>query len=150
MQLNENRGWKGLPQISKYMYQDTYFLKDEDYDAWVERMVSAYANPKYANETRIMIKNYYFHPSTPVSGNGGTTRGLPISCYVGDVEDSKQGIFNSWSESGWLGSMAGGIGRSWSSVREIGSQVGDNGGSSSGVIPFMCVDNALTMAVSQG
>ena len=133
------------------MYEDTYFLSNEDYDMWVERMSSTYSsNPEHKSLIAAMIHNYYFHPSTPISGNGGTSRGLPISCYVGDVEDSKAGIFNAWSESGWLGSMAGGIGRSWSSVRELGSPINTNGGTSSGIIPFMCVDDALSRAVSQG
>ena len=149
--LNPNRGWAGLPQISKYMYIDTYFLPNEDYDGWVERMASAYCStPSHKQLITIMLKNYWFHPSTPISGNGGTTKGLPISCYVGDVEDSKSGIFGAWSESGWLGAMAGGIGRSWSAVRELGADVGSHGGRSSGIIPFMCVDDALSRSVSQG
>lgn len=151
MEINPNRGWKGLPEMSKYMYQDTYFLKNEDYDAWVRRMADTYSNDTaQASRITTYIKNYYFHPSTPVSSNGGTERGLPISCYVGDVEDSKEGIFGAWTESGWLGSQAGGIGRSWSAVREMGANVGQHGGKSSGVIPFMCVDGALSRAVSQG
>lgn len=148
--LHTSRGWAGLPQISKYLYQDTYFLSGEDYDQWVTRMASTYSNTSdQALRIETYIKNYYFHPSTPISSNGGTSRGLPISCYVGDVEDSKAGIFNSWNESSWLGAMAGGIGRSWSAVREINSPV-DKIGKSSGVIPFMCVDNALSLAISQG
>jgi len=150
MQQIQGRSWNGLPQISQYMYQETYFIKGEDYDSWVNRIATAYSNDS-AHATRIStyIKNYWFHPSTPVSSNGGTSRGLPISCYVGDVEDSKEGIFNAWSESCWLGSGAGGIGRSWSAVRELGADI-DQIGTSSGVIPFMCVDGALSRAVSQG
>lgn len=149
--LKPGRGWNGLPEISKYMYQDTYFLPGETYDGWVNRMCTAYtSNTDHYNRMYIYLQNYWFHPSTPPSGNGGTDKGLPISCYVGDVEDSKEGIFNSWTESGWLGSQAGGIGRCWSSVREMGAKVGSHGGKSSGIIPFMKVDDSLSMAVSQG
>lgn len=150
MEIKPNRGWKGLPQISKYMYQDTYFLEGEDYDGWVNRMVTAYCKkPGQADRVSAMFKNYWFHGSTPVSSNGGTNRGYPISCYVGDVPDSKEGIFGAWEESCWLGSGAGGIGRDWSQVREMGADI-NNIGKSSGIIPFMCVDGALTRAVSQG
>lgn len=149
-QLNPDRGWNGLPEMSKYMYQDTYFLQDEDYEAWAHRMASSFANDQaHAERIFTYISNYWFHPSTPVSSNGGTDRGLPISCYVGEVEDSKEGIFDSWQESCWLGSMAGGIGRLWSNVREMGAPI-SNIGKSSGIIPFMCVDGALTRAVAQG
>lgn len=151
MQLIPGRSWNGLPEISKYMYQDTYFLPGETYEGWVNRMCTAYtSNEEHYARMSVYLNNYWFHPSTPPSGNGGTDKGLPISCYVGDVEDSKEGIFNSWTESGWLGSQAGGIGRSWSAVREMGSTVGSHGGKSSGIIPFMKVDDSLSMAVSQG
>jgi ribonucleoside-diphosphate reductase alpha chain len=147
----EGRSWPGLPKISQDMYEKTYFLKNESYDDWTNRMSNTYANnPEQAERIKTYLHNYWFHPSTPVSSNGGTTRGLPISCYVGDVEDSKTGIFGSWTESGWLGSQAGGIGRWWGDVREMGANVGEHGGKSSGIIPFMCVDGALTRAVSQG
>lgn len=132
------------------MYLDTYFLDNEDYQAWAERIADAYANdPQHALRLETYFKNYWFHPSTPISSNGGTDRGLPISCYVGEVEDSKEGIFNAWIESCWLGSGAGGIGRTWRAVREMGADI-KGIGKSSGVIPFMCVDGALTRAVSQG
>lgn len=145
-----NRGWLGLPTMSQYMYQDTYFIPGEDYEGWVHRMASTYSHsPAQATRIASYIHNYWFHPSTPISSNGGTDRGLPISCYVGDVEDSKDGIFASWMESCYLGAGAGGIGRDWSSVREMGSPI-SNIGKSSGIIPFMCVDGALTRAVSQG
>lgn len=145
------RGWEGLPQMSKYMYQDTYFLPDEDYNSWVYRMATAYSNDtEQAKRITSYIKNYWFHPSTPISANGGTDRGLPISCFVGDVQDSKEGIFDAWTESSWLGAMGGGVGRVWSEVREMGAPVGSHGGKSSGIIPFMCVDGTLTRAISQG
>jgi ribonucleoside-diphosphate reductase alpha chain len=150
MQPN-NRGWSGLPDISKALYQETYFLPGEDYNQWVARICVAYGNDgDHASRVQDYIRNYWFHPSTPISSNGGTSRGLPISCYVGSVGDSKEEIFNSWNESCWLGSMGGGIGREWSSVREINAPVGSYGGASSGIIPFLKVDGSLTQAVSQG
>lgn len=150
IKLIEGRGWQGLPLISQHMYKDTYFLAGEDYDAWVNRVTTAYSNDEHHKEIlTVMFKNYWFHPSTPPSSNAGTDRGLPISCYVGDVEDSKKGIFSSWQESCWLGAMAGGIGRNWSAVRELGSPVSTIG-TSSGIIPFMHVDNALSLAIAQG
>jgi len=144
------RGWEGLPEISKALYNESYFLDSETYEDWNFRICSAYANDD-AHRDRMMsyIRNYWFHPSTPVSSNGGTDRGLPISCYVGEVEDSKKGIFDAWNESSWLGSLAGGVGRLWTNVRSRGEKISLIG-ESSGVIPFMKVDEALTNAVSQG
>ena len=70
--------------------------------------------------------------------NGGTGRGLPISCYLNSVDDSLDGIVGTWNENVWLASKGGGIGTYWGSVRGIGEPVGLNG-KTSGIIPFVRV-----------
>ncbi len=140
-----------LPGFSKALYKATYFLPGEDYDQWLYRVSNAYANDE-AHQKRMAkyISNYWFHPSTPPSSNGGTNRGLPISCFTMEVEDTKEGIFEAYTESNWLGAYGGGIGKGYSSVRSVGETVGTHGGTSSGVIPFMGVDDRASLAVSQG
>ena len=88
-------------------------------------------------------------PATPVLSNGGTGRGLPISCYLNSVSDSLDGIVGTWNENVWLASKGGGIGTYWGSVRGIGEPVGLNG-KTSGIIPFVRVMDSLTLAISQG
>jgi ribonucleoside-diphosphate reductase alpha chain len=88
-------------------------------------------------------------PSTPVLSNGGTGRGLPISCYLNSVPDSLEGIVETWNENVWLASRGGGIGTYWGAVRGIGEPVGLNG-KTSGIIPFVRVMDSLTLAISQG
>ena len=77
-------------------------------------------------------------PATPVLSNGGTGRGLPISCYLNSVDDSLQAITEIWNENVWLASKGGGIGTYWGRVRGIGEPVGLNG-KTSGIIPFVRV-----------
>ena len=89
------------------------------------------------------------HAATPVLSNGGTGRGLPISCYLNSVEDSLEGIVASWNENVWLAARGGGIGTYWGKVRGIGESVGLNG-KTSGIIPFVRVMDSLTLAISQG
>jgi len=145
------RGWNDLSEFSRQMYKERYFLEGEDYDKWIRRVSTAYADDEsHARRIEKYIRQYWFHPSTPVSSNAGVPeRGLPISCYTNEVEDSKAGIFSTWSENNWLGSSGGGIGTSWSNVRELGAPIG-NAGKSSGIIPFIKVSDATTLAVSQG
>ena len=81
--------------------------------------------------------------------NGGTGRGLPISCYLNSVCDSLDGIVDTWNENVWLASKGGGIGTYWGTVRGIGEPVGLNG-KTSGIIPFVRVMDSLTLAISQG
>ena len=146
-----SRGWEGLPDFSKQMYKERYFEEGEDYDGWLKRVSVSYADDEeHANRIAKYIKNYWFHPSTPVSSNAGLPeKGLPISCYTNEVEDSKEGIFSTWEENNWLGSYGGGIGTTWSNVRELGASIGGSG-KSSGIIPFINVSDATTLAVSQG
>lgn len=145
-----NRGWDNLPEISKTLYKETYFLEGECYDSWATRVATAYANnAEHAARIKQYITSYWFHPATPISSNAGTTRGLPISCFVRQVEDSKEGIFYSYNEGFWLGSRGTGIGTTWDDVREVGAAV-SNIGTSSGVIPFIGVSDRATLAISQG
>ena len=146
-----NRGWVGLEAFPKVLYKNTYFLPNEEYEEWLHRVTESYANDaEHAKRMQIYINNYWFHPSTPISSNAGTDRGLPIACYTRSVADSKESIFNNYMEAFWLGSKGGGIGTSWSSVREVNASVGKHGGTSSGIIPFMSVSDRATLAVSQG
>jgi ribonucleoside-diphosphate reductase alpha chain len=88
-------------------------------------------------------------PSTPVLSNGGTSRGLPISCFLNEATDSLEGILGLWNENVWLAARGGGIGSYWGNLRSIGERVGHNG-KTSGVIPFIRVMDSLTLAISQG
>src|SRR5450432_3390400 len=95
------------------------------------------------------ISNLWFMPATPVLSNGGTSRGLPISCFLNETDDSLEGIVNLWNENVWLAARGGGIGSFWGNLRSIGEKVRGNG-KTSGVVPFMRVQDSLTLAISQG
>ena len=146
-----NRGWQGLPGFSRALYKDTYFLPSEDYEGWLSRVSSAYSNDhQHAHRMSTYISNYWFHPSTPISSNAGTDRGLPISCFTKSVADNKPSIFANYNEAFNLGAYGGGIGTVWSDVREVNHSVGVHGGSSSGLIPFLGISDRSTLAISQG
>ena len=87
--------------------------------------------------------------ATPVLSNGGTRRGLPISCFLNYVDDSREGITDHYTENAFLSSVGGGVGGCWSGVRSVGSKT-SNGSESTGVIPFMKVVDAEMLAFSQG
>ena len=88
-------------------------------------------------------------PATPVLSNGGSKRGLPISCYLNETEDSLEGIVSLWNENVWLASCGGGIGSYWGNLRSIGEKIGQNG-ETCGIIPFIKVMDSMTLAISQG
>jgi ribonucleoside-diphosphate reductase alpha chain len=95
------------------------------------------------------VSHHWFMFATPLLSNGGTARGLPISCFLTTAEDSRAGIFDHWSETGWLSSVGGGVGGYWGDLRSNGEKT-SHGSSSTGVIPFIATVDRLILAVSQG
>jgi ribonucleoside-diphosphate reductase alpha chain len=95
------------------------------------------------------VSNLWFMFATPVLSNGGTRRGLPISCFLNYVDDSREGITDHFTENAFLSSFGGGIGGHWSDVRSIGTKT-SKGSESTGVIPFIKVVDAEMLAFSQG
>ena len=93
--------------------------------------------------------NNWFSFSTPILSNGGTSRGLPISCFLNYVPDSRDGLSAHYDENIWLASGGGGIGGFWGSVRSNGVGT-SNGSRSTGSIPFMHVVDSQMLAFNQG
>ena len=95
------------------------------------------------------VSNLWFMFSTPILTNGGTKKGMPISCFLNYVPDSREGLTNHYTENAFLASVGGGIGGYWGHIRSDGT--GTSGGSqSSGSIPFMHVVDSEMLAFSQG
>src|SRR3954470_9600815 len=139
-----------LTDFGKDTLQDRYLLPGESYQDLFVRVASAYADDgAHAQRLYDYISRLWFMPATPVLSNGGTGRGLPISCFLNSVPDSLNGIVDTWNENVWLASRGGGIGTYWGQVRGIGEPVGLNG-KTSGIIPFVRVMDSLTLAISQG
>jgi len=139
-----------LTDFGKDTLTDRYLLPGEGYQDLFVRVASAYADDAaHAQRVYDYISRLWFMPATPVLSNGGTGRGLPISCYLNSVSDSLNGIVDTWNENVWLASRGGGIGTYWGAVRGIGEPVGLNG-KTSGIIPFVRVMDSLTLAISQG
>ncbi|HEY0960155.1 MAG TPA: ribonucleoside-diphosphate reductase subunit alpha [Novosphingobium sp.] len=139
-----------LTEFGKETLDDRYLLPGEKYQDLFARVADYYADDAdHAQRLYDYISKLWFMPATPVLSNGGTGRGLPISCYLNSVDDSLEGIVGTWNENVWLASRGGGIGTYWGHVRGIGEPVGLNG-KTSGIIPFVRVMDSLTLAISQG
>ena len=162
-QLIGNRGWNGLPSMSKALYKETYFQPGEKYDQWLYRVTEPYQNdPNHGDRVRTYIRNYWYHPSTPISSG----KGLPISCYTSHIGDNNKSIFDGYHEGMWLGAQGGGRGVYWGDVGGAGRpinlskeliesltwseiQASDDIMKSSGVIPFLGTSDRYTYSISQ-
>ncbi len=141
---------ENLTEFGKATLTDRYLMPEEQYQDLFARVAMYYGDDnEHAQRIYDYISNLWFMPSTPVLSNGGTSRGLPISCFLNETGDSLEDIMNLWNENVWLASLGGGIGSYWGNVRSIGEKVGRNG-KTSGIVPFIRVMDSLTLAISQG
>ena len=139
-----------LTTFGKATLNDRYLMDGESFQDLFARVAAHFADDTdHAQRLYDAISRLWFMPSTPVLSNGGTSRGLPISCFLNEAGDSLDGIVDLWNENVWLAARGGGIGSYWGNLRSIGEKVGHNG-KTSGVIPFIRVMDSLTLAISQG
>ena len=145
-----------LDKFSIDTLKDRYFWADEEspQEAFARAAVFAATfkgNIDFNLAQRLYnyASDHWFMFSTPILSNGGTTRGLPISCFLNYVPDSRRGLSDHYDENVWLASSGGGIGGYWGDVRSDGIST-THGSRSTGSIPFMHVVDAEMLAFNQG
>mgnify|MGYP001306358905 FL=1 len=139
-----------LTDFGRETLEDRYLMPGESFQDLFARVASYYGdNQEHSQRLYDYISKLWFMPSTPVLSNGGTGRGLPISCFLNEASDSLGGIVDLWTENVWLASKGGGIGSYWGNLRSIGEPIGGVG-KTSGIVPFIRVMDSLTLAISQG
>jgi len=140
-----------LTHFGKKTLHDRYLLPEEKspQEAFMRAAKAFSDNDNMAQRIYDYSSKLWFMYSTPILSNGGTKRGMPISCFLNYVGDSREGLTGHYTENAWLASVGGGIGGYWGHVRSDG--VATSGGSaSSGTIPFMHVVDSEILAFSQG
>jgi|TARA_E500000081_G_scaffold99269_1_gene100371 ribonucleoside-diphosphate reductase alpha chain len=140
-----------LTESGKIILKDRYLLPTEasPQDAFARAAKTFADDQAHAQRLYDYASKLWFMFSTPVLSNGGTTRGLPISCFLNYVDDSREGLADHYTENIWLSSMGGGIGGYWGDVRSQGMAT-SIGNKTTGVIPFMHVVDSQMTAFHQG
>ena len=156
---------KKLDRFSLETLKDRYFWKETKENGYTE--TETHAQEAFARaavfgathkgntdfELAQRLYNYssdcWFMFSTPILSNGGTSRGLPISCFLNYVPDSRDGLSDHYDENIWLASSGGGIGGYWGDIRSNGIATANNS-RSTGSIPFMKVVDSEMLAFNQG
>jgi len=140
-----------LDEFAMVTLKDRYMISGENSPQQAfARAAEAFADDEdHAQRLYDYVSNLWFMFATPILSNGGTTRGLPISCFLNYIDDSREGITEHYVENAYLSSFGGGIGGGWSDVRSQGTAT-SKGSESTGVIPFIKVVDAEMLAFSQG
>lgn len=140
-----------LTESGKTILKDRYLLPTEasPQDGFARAAKTFADDQAHAQRLYDYASKLWFMFSTPVLSNGGTTRGLPISCFLNYVDDSREGLADHYTENIWLSSMGGGIGGYWGDVRSQGMAT-SIGNRTTGVIPFMHVVDSQMTAFHQG
>ena len=148
--INYNRD-ELLTDFGKTTLKDRYLLPQEDspQDGFFRAAKAFSDNDEMAERIYSYASKLWFMYSTPVLSNAGSKRGMPISCFLNYVGDSREGLTGHYTENAWLASVGGGIGGYWGHVRSDGTMT-SGGSQSSGSIPFLHVVDSEILAFSQG
>ena len=160
-----------LTEFAKVTLKERYLIDGETSPQQAfARAAKAFAdNPAHAERLYDYISKQWLSLATPVLSNAPQrkswsdtwednfngdcfvrrSRGLPISCFLNHVPDSREGISAHYDENIWLSSTGGGIGSNWGALRSDGTATA-SGSASTGVIPFISVMDRQVLAFSQG
>ena len=140
-----------LTDFGKTTLKDRYLLPQESspQDGFLRAAKAFSDNDEMAERIYNYASKLWFMFSTPVLSNEGSKRGMPISCFLNYVGDSREGLTGHYTENAWLASVGGGIGGYWGHVRSDGTMT-SGGSQSSGSIPFLHVVDSEILAFSQG
>ena len=140
-----------ITNFGKAVLQDRYMIpKETSPQESLARAAVAFADSDaHAKRLYDYASKLWFMFSTPILSNGGTDRGLPISCFLNYVPDSREGLGEHYLENIWLSSSGGGIGGYWGDIRSQ-DQSTSKGNKTTGVIPFMHVVDSQMVAFNQG
>lgn len=143
-----------------------YLLKNER-DEIVEtpeqmfrRVAKAIAevDKKYGDDYRRSEQEFFsimsrleFLPNSPTLFNAGTGKILGLSaCYVLDMKDSLESIFNTLKSLALIQQSGGGVGVNFSKLRPKGDAIRSTGGTSSGPVSFMKIFDTTTETMKSG
>lgn len=137
-----------LDEAARTLLQDQVLLPGESYQDSFARVATALADDAdHAQRLYDYISHLWLVPSPQVLTAG--SRSLTVADYLNAVGDSFEDVQSTWAENAAFAANGGTVSTFWGGVRAAGETVA-SGGLAGGVIPFIRVMEALTLAVNRG
>jgi len=103
----------------------------------------------FANKFEEYMQKGYYSLSTPVWTNFGKNKGLPISCYGSNIDDSLDSILNAAREIGLMSKYGGGTSAFLGNIRPRGSKI-NTGGLADGPTHYSKIYDTVIDTCKQG
>lgn len=103
-----------------------------------------------AIETYDMMSNRFMVHASPTLYNAGTIHPQLSSCFLLNMDDSIEGIFETITDAAMISKRAGGIGINMSNIRSKGSKIRGTNGNSDGLVRLIKLLNEEARYVNQG
>ena len=129
----------GIQRLKESYMRDEETSPQERF-AYVSEKFSS--NPEHAQRLYDYSSKHWLSYATPVLSFGKSTGGLPISCFLPYIDDSRKGLVDTLSETNWLSMLGGGIG--------IGVGIRSADDKSVGIMPHLKIYDASSLAYRQG
>jgi ribonucleoside-diphosphate reductase alpha chain len=132
-----------------------YFNNGENWETATVRVADAIASVEkdkklYAEKFHEMIYNMDFIPAGRILRNAGKQKGSLLNCYALPIGDSIEEIGRFLSDCLVLWSEGGGVGCNFSPLRPCGDPISGKGGSSSGMVSFIEMSDAVAKPIESG
>jgi len=144
--------------IALKLLNERYLMRDDDGHVcetpkemlWRVAMAVAQGKEMLAATYYTAMARKDFLPNSPTLMNAGKPGGQLSACYVLDVPDSMDGIFEALKRQALIHKSGGGTGFNFSKLRPKGAIVSTTKGKASGPVSFMELFNTATEKVLQG
>ena len=100
-------------------------------------------------ETYTMMSDKYFIHATPTLFHAGMTEPQLLSCFLGGIHDSVDGIYKGLNNCAQISKWAGGIGMNIHNIRAKGSKINSTNGKANGIVPMLKLFNDSARFINQ-
>jgi len=137
--------------LAEEIWEKKYKSDNDDNIEGTWDRVSLFVSNKsgYANDFYDILEDFKFIPGGRITEAAGTKNSYMMNCFVIDIEDSLEDIYDAIKKVAMISKKNGGVGFNVSKLRPVDSPL-SGGGVSSGVVSFLKVFDASCDVIKTG